>query len=151
MTTVSTEMKIKSIFLNEFCEYGTTVTVECENYKGLTVNFHVQTVDDEHRSDLGCWLFTDEDSEDIDADDYPLFNVSEVVGEAEKFLADKFEIERVKAGIYTKEDKETGECEVLVKNSSFINSLTSSYQRKWEHSHGIFESKVEALEFIAKL
>jgi len=65
-----------------FDEQGTTISVDV-TVDEKTETFHVQTVDGRYRTELGCWMFTDNDGENLDQDDYPSFDFDEIIGAAE--------------------------------------------------------------------
>ena len=77
-----TEQKINEVKFADFDDEGTTVSVAVTSH-GKTETFHIQTVDGEYRESLGCWIFTDDDGEDLDQDDYPDFDFIEIIREAE--------------------------------------------------------------------
>lgn len=74
---------IDKVEFADFDDEGTTVSVTA-TANGKTETFHVQTVDGEYRSSLGCWIFTNDDGEDLDQDDYPDFDFSEIISKAEE-------------------------------------------------------------------
>ena len=77
---------IKDVSLANFdFDFETNETISVK----VTVNentetFYVQTVDGEYRSSLGCWMFTDKNGDDLDQDDYPDFDFTEIIDSAEK-------------------------------------------------------------------
>ena len=135
----------------EYDEDGTTIEVECKDITDKTITFAVQTVDGDYRSDLGCWITTDCSDGDIDLDDYPFFNVSVIIDQAEKYLKESYKLEYLGDHLYLQIDSVTNECELLEENTRFINPDSSNYQRKWNKSHGKFESKRLAIEYIKNL
>lgn len=86
-------MEIISTELSDFDENQETVTVTVES-NGETREFHVQTTDGEFRSSLGCWILTDNYDGDVDPEDFPCFDFSEIVKAAEKLAEENAEGER---------------------------------------------------------
>lgn len=76
------EQIINRVEFADFDDEGTTVSVTATADE-KTETFHVQTVDGEYRSSLGCWILTDDSGEDLDQDDYPDFDFSEIISKAE--------------------------------------------------------------------
>ena len=54
---------------------------------GKEVTFYVQLSECKHRPSLGCWITTDESDGDIDADDYPSFDLGLIIEAAEEFAS----------------------------------------------------------------
>lgn len=77
-------MKIINVEISDFDD--ATIRVEADSGPKKEV-FYVQTVGDEYRSDLGCWVTTDYSDGDINEDDYPEFDISEIIDAAENFLS----------------------------------------------------------------
>ena len=80
-------MNIQNIEIADFCEYESTVSVRAEDEKGVIETFHVQTTDGLFRSDLGCWVLTSDSSDNIDFEDYPNFDLDEIIEAAERFMS----------------------------------------------------------------
>lgn len=93
----------------DFDDEGTTVSVTVTS-NGVTETFHVQTVDGEYRSSLGCWITTNDDGEDLDHDDYPDFDFDEIIAKAEALA----------------ESKAQGE-----ENPNYFNKDSSPYTRRF--------------------
>ena len=79
-------MKIESVKLADFCEDNTTVSVSSIDDDGKKETFHVQTTGGRYRSELGCWIFTDKDGENLDRDDYQTFDIPTIIDEAVEFI-----------------------------------------------------------------
>jgi len=138
-----------SCSLADYCEEQSTVEVDAEDIFGKTVTFSVQTIDHEHRSDLGCWITTDNSNGDINYDDYPTFDINEIIYQAEQYIKKIQKITWASARYYIK--KVSNDCfVVLEENRNFINSATSSYQREYEELE-TFSSKKDALSYINSL
>jgi hypothetical protein len=69
--------------LDNGVEVNETISVKV-TANNKTETFHIQTVDGEYRSSLGCLIFTDSDGDDLDQDNYPDFDFSEIISEAEE-------------------------------------------------------------------
>tara|TARA_R110000851_G_scaffold229771_1_gene382506 strand:+ start:295 stop:615 length:321 start_codon:yes stop_codon:yes gene_type:complete len=74
---------INSVEVSDFNFIDTTVSVNVTASK-KTETFHVQTVGGEYRSSCGCWIFTGENGDDLDRDDYPDFDFTEIIQAAEE-------------------------------------------------------------------
>ncbi|GAF85103.1 unnamed protein product, partial [marine sediment metagenome] len=70
------EMTVECVEMSDFgVEDDTTISVLVRDSNNNSEKFHVQTVDNEYRGDLGCWITTDTSYDDIDTDDYPQFDI----------------------------------------------------------------------------
>lgn len=67
-----------------------SVEVTAESKKGNEEQFIVQLVDNKHRSDLGCWVTTWYSDGEIDCDDFPDFDIDEIIWNAERFAKNEF-------------------------------------------------------------
>ncbi len=76
------EQVIDNVEIADFDEEGTTISVTATANEN-SETFHVQTVDGEYRSSMGCWILTNDSDGDIDEEDYPDFNFTEIIKEAE--------------------------------------------------------------------
>lgn len=129
-------------------EYGETAVIEATDAIGKTLIFTVQTTDGEYRSDLGCWLGADADA-DIDQDDYPFFDFSLIISEAEKCVRDTYEVKETSSSeLYLK--VYSNKVEVVRINRNFTNKDQSAYQTEYKFIE-TFEDEDEANEYIAEL
>lgn len=140
--------KIIKCEIADYDDDGTAVEVTAENILGEQVTFHVQTVDQEYRSDLGCWITTWESDGDLGADDYPTFDLNVIIEAAEAHIKQVQEITHVTGQYYIKDGSDG--FTVLERNYNFINSATSSYQREYNELD-TFDNKDDALAFINQL
>ena len=74
---------INNVEVADFCEDGTTISITATAATGEQETFHVQTVDGEYRYSLGCWILTNDSNGDIESDDYPAFDLAEIINAAE--------------------------------------------------------------------
>jgi hypothetical protein len=146
-------MTITGVQISEYCAEQTTVEVTAVDAKGHEEIFAVQTVDSMYRPDLGCWITTPISNGPIDYDDFDTFDIKEIVSVAERFIQSATEEKRTE---YKDENGEsvyiiiTGrKSKVVIENSQFLNSVTSSYQREYSESVADFETETEALEYCA--
>lgn len=100
---------INKVEFADFDDEGTTVSVTVTS-NGKTETFHVQTVDGEYRSSLGCWIFTNDDGEDLDQNDYQGFDFAEIISKAEGLAELRIDGEE---------------------NPSYINKDSSPYTRRF--------------------
>jgi len=129
-------------------EYGIIVKVKS---KKRTVEFFVQLVDSEFRSDLGCWITTNESDGDLNPEDYPDFDISEIIEYAEKF--DRQNTEMIETdfkfhheSIYIEYSFKN--IQLVIENSNFINSDQSSYQTRYEPANIFFDTIEEAFDYL---
>jgi hypothetical protein len=132
----------------DYCEDESTVEVKAKNIQDEEVTFYVQTVDQKHRSDLGCWITTDISDGEVDSDDYPLFDIGEIVNAAEQHIEQVQNTTHFKGDFYIKE--RLNDFVVLEVNNRFINSATSSYQREYKELNN-FQDVADAKAFINQL
>lgn len=146
-------MSITNTEIADYDDDGSTIIVTAEDIDGNEEAFHVQTVDGEYRSDLGCWVTTPDSDGDIDSDDYPTFDMKEVISAAESAAARFNSEERTDYTIDNEAvyliNKPDG-VEVVVENRNFINKYTSSYQRRFR-SIKLADSKDDAIEYLEGL
>lgn len=144
-------MKINGVNSVDFDDSTVAVTATA---KGTKNTFYVQTVDGEYRPDLHCWItIEDGDGHDIDSDHFPDFDINDIVLAAEDFLSKNVEVEETKFEI----DKNTvylihskDSVKIATRNTEFINSETSSYQREFDPI-AEFDNKDEAIEHLENL
>ena len=79
---MKTTQNITDTRLANFIEDNSTVSVTADDQI-----FHIQTVDGRYKTELGCWILTDDSHGEIDADDYPQFDIPAIIEAAESFLA----------------------------------------------------------------
>ncbi len=146
-------MKITNVELADFDDdyEDDTVAVTVETAEAERT-FYVQTVDEEHRTDLGCWITTSDYGGDVSYDDYPDVDFQAVINAAELYIGDKTVLHEI-------EDIEI-ECEsvalleragtfyVVTENSRFLNSTASAYERRYSEL-ARFDDKQLALDYIA--
>lgn len=77
------EQIINKVEFADFDDDRTTVSVTA-TANDKTVVFHVQTLDGEYRPSMGCWMFTNDDGEDLIFEDYPDFDFDEIISNAEE-------------------------------------------------------------------
>lgn len=151
---LKSSQKITEIDFADFCEDNSTIAVTVESNKDKET-FYVQTVDGEFRSDLGCWVIAENSSgEDVDEDDYPNFDIADIVREAECFIQDEIKYEFTEYEI-------AGETawlvisplnvKVVTENRNFINKHSSSYEREFSEAIETFDNKEEAIEYLEKV
>jgi hypothetical protein len=140
--------KIIKCEIADYDENGSTIEVTAEDVLGEQVIFHVQTVDQEYRSDLGCWITTLESDGDLCDSDYPTFDLGVISNAAENHIKESQEIKHISLDYYLKDGLDG--FVVLKRNSQFINSATSSYQREYDELE-TFSDEDDALEFIKQL
>jgi hypothetical protein len=149
------KMTIESVEMSGFgVEDETTVSVLVHDSNNNSEKFHIQTVDNECRGDLGCWIITDLSDGDIDCDEYPQFDIDLVVSKAEEFIKSRrvekhtdYIIDNESAYLIVKHDS----VDVVTRNSAFINSDTSSYQREFSDAIKTFGNEAEALAYLEEL
>lgn len=81
-----TKQYIEDVRMCEYQNEETTVSVTVTDVNNHTETFHVQMHDLRHRRDLGCWGFTDDAFDDIDYENYPTFNIYEIIEAAEQHV-----------------------------------------------------------------
>ena len=143
-------MNIINISYADFCEDNTTIELEAESNDKI-ITFFVQTNDGEYRPDLGCWIEASDSSGDILASDYPDFDLNKIISKAENFINSHTIEDRTKwdvdgENIYIITNPFGSH--IVTLNHNFINSDTSSYQRKFSNPIMTFESKNEAIEYL---
>ena len=136
----------------DYCEDQTTVQVTVGDGVGEVTVFDVQTIGGVYRCDLGCWITTDKSDGDIDRDDYPHIDIDTVIKRAEKYIQSittehctDYLINGERVYIIETANKS----EIVIKNSNFINSDTSSYQCEFSDPLASFDTKEEAEEYIS--
>ncbi len=145
--------EIKKLETANFDDAGSTVSVTVES-DTQTETFHVQTVDGEYRSDLGCWILTDYSEGDIDYDDYPRFNLPGIIKAAEIFLQSEIEEEStmyIIDGEYVYLLITDDDVKLVTMNNKFTNKDQSPYQRKFSDPIKTFASREEAIEYLENL
>lgn len=126
-------MKINGVNSVDFDDSTVAVTATA---KGTKNTFYVQTVDGEYRPDLHCWItIEDGDGHDIYSDDFPDFDINDIVLAAEDFLRKNVEVEETdfeidKNTVYLIHSKDS--VKIVTRNPDFINKDTSTYQREFE-------------------
>lgn len=139
-------------FYDDQATVSVTVTAESKDFSiDKDETFHVQTVDGEYRSDLGCWITTDNSDGDISYEDYPYFDFDEIIEKAENFLSDNskyistmYLINNRYACIVERFKK----VEIVTVNPNFINSDTSSYQCEYSAAIEEFETVEDAYKYL---
>ncbi|MDH3325158.1 MAG: hypothetical protein OEM38_00410 [Gammaproteobacteria bacterium] len=132
-------------------EFG--IEVEAES-SGITETFTIQLCDNKFRSDLGCWITTSDSDGDICFDDYPDFDFDKIIEEAEECstssFADRYTEEKIEFNcainscvVVMREEKETGEIELVIEDIGHIGS----YQTRYSETGRKFISKSEAIEY----
>lgn len=145
------ETKILNVALADFCESGTTITVEAEDGEGRKETFHVQTADGRFRADLGCWLLHESIDGDVENKHFPTFDLIRVMGAADDYIKREM-TEHREYGCHGKiiyllhyGDERI---DVVVENGEFINPDTSTYMREFSDPLGSFDTREEALEWL---
>lgn len=150
-------MFIKKVEISDFDEELTTVSVTAQSFEGERT-FNIQTVDGECRRDLGCWITTDDAYDDIDHDDYPLYDIEEIVNEAEVYIQ---HLTKEKPTEYSIVGSDIylivllNRVTLVIKNPDFINSDTSSYQRKYipisyvDDGEKVFDNEEGAIKWLS--
>ncbi|MFW5872130.1 MAG: hypothetical protein ACOCUT_03400 [bacterium] len=148
------KQEIKKIEMaDRYGEEDTTVSITVSsNNKEET--FHVQTVDNEYRPDLGCWIVVDDEDGDIDIDDYPDFDIQEIIKKAEEFIQAEVKEEPTNYQIdgewvYLKIYR--NKVEAVAKNSEFINKVHSTYQREFSDPIETFMDREDAIDYLESL
>lgn len=148
--------EIKKVELGNIESEDNTVSVTVIS-NGREETFHVQTVDNEYRPDLGCWILTDYAEGDIDIDDYPEFDVQEIIKKAENFMQSKVKVEptdykiegdQVYLKIYPRPIMKV---EVVTKNSNFINKVHSTHEREFSDPIETFVDREDAIDYLENL
>ena len=147
-------MKIENIEFADFCEDGTTVSVTAVDDLCKSETFYIQTVDGEFRRDLGCWIFTDKDGDDIVLEYYPRFDYSEIIAQAEKFIQSQVDeqltnyfINSMHVYLLVRHDK----IQVVTRNNHFISADTSTYQREFSEPLFTADNMNEVNEYLSRL
>lgn len=67
-----------------FADYDESTVLVTATANNEQETFHIQTVDGEYRSSMGCWIIAESEmGGDIDFDDYPQFDFKEIIEKAE--------------------------------------------------------------------
>ena len=127
------------------------IALDSENMEEI---FFVQITGNEYRPDLGCWITTETSNGNIDPDDFPEFDIDEIIDAAEKHATTNFndEFEEKEIGfnceinnqsVYMRIKKITGEVELVIRDDGYIGS----YQLRYIETGMRFCSTVEAEEY----
>lgn len=145
-------MKILTVKLADFDDDDTTVAVTVESETDGAVTFDVQTVDGEHRKDLGCWITTSNYAGDVSYDDYPDVDFQAVINAAELYATDAtvlHEIDRKTIGDkYVALLERANTFYVVTENSRFLNADASAYESRYNEL-ARFDNKKSAVDYIA--
>lgn len=144
-------MKINSI---ESEEYGVEVNATAKN---IDVIFTVQLTDNVYRSDLGCWITTETSDGDLDSDDYPDFDIDEIISVAETHSANEFSENYTEedidfncsinsCAVYMRIDNSNGEVELFIKDIGHIGS----YQKRYTETNKTFDNKSDAIKYASQ-
>lgn len=150
-------MFIKKVEISDFDEDLTTVSVTSQSFEGERI-FNIQTMDGECRRSLGCCITTDDTYVDIDYDDYPLYDIEEIVDAAEAYIQHltkekPTEYSMVGCDIYL--IVLLNRVTLAIKNPDFINADTSRYQRKYipiyyiDDKEKVFDNEEEAIKWLS--
>ncbi len=138
-------MEILTIELVDDLDSIAKVTVLNKGSKEM--NIYVQTVDNLYRKDLGCIVYSDEGDGTLNEEDFNNYDndIKEIIKEAEKFIADSYEIHYVEPGYIFKVFSDR----VILseENPRFINADSSSYQLEYFDIEE-FETVEEAKKFL---
>lgn len=141
-------MIITNIEMWDFDETTVEITAVANDNKET---FYVQTVDGVHRGDLGCWITTFSSDGDIDSEDYPDFDIEEIIKEAEEFIQSttieewtNHFIDNERVYLITN----TSGTHVVTRNNNYINKDASSYQREFSDPIATFDTREEALNYV---
>ncbi|MCP5006402.1 MAG: hypothetical protein GY941_21060 [Planctomycetes bacterium] len=133
-------------------EFHTEVTAATKHEE---LGFQVQLTDGEYRSDLGCWITTASSGEDINDEDYPSFNIDEIINAAEAHYAAEFEESFTETEVefhcaindcvvIMRTSNESGSTQLYIRNNGYVGAY--QYQT-YTPSDYEFTSEAEALEF----
>lgn len=143
---------IKQAEIADFCDEGDTVSVTAEADNEVRM-FHVQMTDNAHRPDLGCWILTDGADGDIDPEDFPAFDIGEIIEYAERFIQATVKEEATRFilngdDVYLLIGPE--KVDIVTRNRNFINKETSSYQREYSDPIATFDTRHKAINHLSE-
>lgn len=120
-----------------------------------SAGFNVQMTGGEYRSDLGCWITTDAGDGEFSNKEKLIDGAMNVISVAESFAEAHVEeedtIEQLEEnGEYVTLLIKNDGVQLVTKNSRFINSATSSYQRRFSDVIQTFDDVDDAKEWLAE-
>lgn len=123
------------------------IEIDAISPTGWRQSFYVQVIDGEYRSDLGCWVTTNDSDGDINQEDYAEFNISDLIQRTEQFVSEQYPERHIRGNWYAIKDGD--DFYAVEENSGFINSATSSYMRRFcQDTLSICDDLDEAIEYI---